>query len=172
MNKGDRIKLVRIRKGLSQIELANKIGISKQNLYKYENSIITNIPSDKIEAIARVCDTTPAYIMGWEGLSNQKTSEMRPAFTLSQEEKELIIAFREFPADYKLKVTKLIEDIKAEIEKDKKLEMLIKQNEELMYGRAVAYGGETANVVLTPEASAKIDEYIRQEEEREDNDLL
>ena len=66
MNKGERIKKIRIEKGFSQTELANLAGISKQNLYKYENSIITNIPSDKIEAIARLCDTTPAYIMGWE----------------------------------------------------------------------------------------------------------
>ena len=159
----------------SQIELANKIGISKQNLYKYENSIITNIPSDKIEAIARVCDTTPAYIMGWEGLSNHKTSEMSSAFTLSQEEKDLIISFREFSDEYKSKAIKLIEDIKAEIEKDKKLDMLIRQNQELMYGRAVAYGGETAEVVLTPEDDAKIDEYLKQEQERiekEGEDIL
>ena len=66
MNKGERIKKIRTEKGFSQTELANLAGISKQNLYKYENSIITNIPSDKIETIARLCDTTPAYIMGWE----------------------------------------------------------------------------------------------------------
>lgn len=96
-------------------------------------------------------------------------------FTLSQEEKELIIAFREFSSDYKLKVTKLIEDVKTEIEKDKKLDMLMRQNQELMYGRAVAYGGETAEAVLTPEDDAKIDEYIKQEQERikrEGDDIL
>ena len=52
--------------GLSQVELADKIGVSKQTLYKYENDIITNIPSDKIEAIAKVTGATPAEIMGWE----------------------------------------------------------------------------------------------------------
>lgn len=62
---GQRIKTLRHNAGLSQVELAKQIGVSKQTLYKYENDIVTNIPSDKIEAIAYVLDTTPAYIMGW-----------------------------------------------------------------------------------------------------------
>ena len=28
--------------------------------------VITNIPSDKVEAIAEILKTTPAYLMGWE----------------------------------------------------------------------------------------------------------
>ena len=62
---GLRIKELRHRLGLTQTDLAKLIGVSKQNLYKYENGIITNIPSDKIEAIAHVLHTTPAFLMGW-----------------------------------------------------------------------------------------------------------
>ena len=65
MTKGERIRKLRDSAELNQVELAQKIGVSKQTLYKYENDIITNIPSDKIESIARVCGSTPAYIMGW-----------------------------------------------------------------------------------------------------------
>lgn len=63
---GERIKYLRNKLGLSQVEFADKIGISKQSLYKYENNIITNIPSDKIEAIAHLCKVSPSYLMGWE----------------------------------------------------------------------------------------------------------
>ena len=63
---GKRIKALRESLNISQIELAERIGVSKQNLYKYENGIITNIPSDKIEAIAKALDTTPAHLMGWD----------------------------------------------------------------------------------------------------------
>ena len=66
MTRGARIKNAREQAGLSQIELAERIAVTKQNMYKYENDIITNIPSDKIEAIANALHTTPAYIMGWE----------------------------------------------------------------------------------------------------------
>ena len=66
MNIGDRIKTLRMNRDLSQTELAEKIGVSKQTLYKYENSLITNIPSDKIELLARYLGSSPAVLMGWE----------------------------------------------------------------------------------------------------------
>lgn len=65
MKIGERIKHRREELGIGQTQLANLIGSSKQNLYKYENSIITNIPADKVEAIAKALYTTPAYLMGW-----------------------------------------------------------------------------------------------------------
>ena len=48
MTKGERIKKLRKSMGFSQVEFADRIGVSKQTLYKYENDIVTNIPSDKI----------------------------------------------------------------------------------------------------------------------------
>lgn len=66
MTKGSRIKALRESAGLSQVALAQMIGVSKQTLYKYENDIITNIPSDKIEEIAKAVGVDPSYIMGWE----------------------------------------------------------------------------------------------------------
>jgi len=65
MKLGERIKLLRNKKGLTQEELGKAIGSTKQNIYKYENGIITNIPSDKLEEIAKCLDTSPAYLMGW-----------------------------------------------------------------------------------------------------------
>lgn len=62
---GKRIKHHREAAGFSQVEFASKIGVSKQTLYKYENDIITNIPSDKIETAAAVLGMSPAALMGW-----------------------------------------------------------------------------------------------------------
>lgn len=66
MTVGERIKSIRESKGIAQIDLANATKISKQNIYKYENNIITNIPSDKIELIANYLEVSPSAIMGWE----------------------------------------------------------------------------------------------------------
>lgn len=66
MTVGERIKEIRLRLKMSQVAFADKINVSKQTLYKYENNIITNIPSDKIEAVASIGHISPAYIMGWE----------------------------------------------------------------------------------------------------------
>lgn len=66
MTIGERIKKRRTSLGISQVSLADKVSISKQSLYKYENGIITHIPSDKISQIADALDITPSYLMGWD----------------------------------------------------------------------------------------------------------
>lgn len=73
---GERIKLQRLEKGLSQVELSKKIGVSKQTLYKYENNIITNIPSDNIEKICSALNLSPAYLMGWENNLTPSTADL------------------------------------------------------------------------------------------------
>lgn len=71
MTIGERIKSLRESKKITQTELAEKLGTTKQNIYKYENGIITNIPSDKIELIAKCFNVSPGYIMGWEEENDQ-----------------------------------------------------------------------------------------------------
>lgn len=71
MTVGERIKEVREKTGMSQVDFADKINVSKQTLYKYENNLITNIPSDKIEAVAKVGGVSPAYLMGWEEIDSR-----------------------------------------------------------------------------------------------------
>lgn len=66
MSIGDRIKQLRESHSLTQEELAKKLDTSKQTIYKYENHIITNIPSDKIEILAKVFKVSPIYLMGWD----------------------------------------------------------------------------------------------------------
>ena len=75
MTIGERIKEIRDRTNMSQVDFADKINVSKQTLYKYENDIITNIPSDKIEAIASIGNISPAYIMGWDEISSLNTKK-------------------------------------------------------------------------------------------------
>lgn len=72
MTKGQRIKLLRDSISMSQVDMADRIGVSKQTLYKYENDIVTNIPSDKIEEIAKLVGVEPSFIMGWEESSEAK----------------------------------------------------------------------------------------------------
>ena len=78
MTKGERIRLRREQLGITQTQLAEAIGSTKQNVYKYENNVISNIPSDKIEAIAAVLQTEPAYLMGWEVKDADSPSEKDP----------------------------------------------------------------------------------------------
>ena len=70
MNIGDLIKQRRLSLDYTLEEVAKQVGTSKQTIHRYETGIISNIPSDKIEALAKVLQTTPAYLMGWETESN------------------------------------------------------------------------------------------------------
>lgn len=66
MTIGERIKEKRLEKRMSLEKLANAASVARQTIYKYENNLITNIPTDKIEAIAKVLNVSPGFLMGWE----------------------------------------------------------------------------------------------------------
>ena len=65
MSIGQNIKKYRLSRGYTLDEVAKKIGISRQTMSRYETGVISNIPSDKIEAIARALDISPALLMDW-----------------------------------------------------------------------------------------------------------
>lgn len=71
------IKREREKAGISQTDFAKMIKVTKQTLYKYEQGIITNIPSNKIEEIANVLGVSPSYIMGWEDTTEQPTPKRK-----------------------------------------------------------------------------------------------
>lgn len=75
---GDRIRQLRDQLGLTQEDVAKRVGVAIQTIYKYENGIVTNIPSDKIENIAKALETTPAYLMGWEPDPSSEESNKSP----------------------------------------------------------------------------------------------
>nr|DAD85668.1 MAG TPA: helix-turn-helix domain protein [Siphoviridae sp. ctP6113] len=75
MDKGSRIKAAREAAGLTQEELGTLCGTTKQTIFKYENNIVTNIPTDRMEKIAEVLNVTPAYLMGWEGFALESIIE-------------------------------------------------------------------------------------------------
>lgn len=70
MTVGDRIRQIRQNQDITQQELADYVGVSKQAIYKYENNIVTNIPMDKVDAIAKRLKVSPAYLMGLEKSSD------------------------------------------------------------------------------------------------------
>lgn len=76
------IKSLRKKKNMTLEELAEKVGTSKQTIQRYESGKISNIPSDKIELLAKYLDTTPAKLMGWE-ISRESESEIITTFALN-----------------------------------------------------------------------------------------
>ena len=64
MKTGERIKLTRKEKHISAEELAAAANISPATIYRYENGDISEVPADKVEAIASALNTTVPYLTG------------------------------------------------------------------------------------------------------------
>lgn len=73
---GERIKQLRLEKNLTLEQLAERIGSTRQTVHRYETGEISNIPSDKIELIAKSLMSSPAYIMGWSSFLTKKDFEL------------------------------------------------------------------------------------------------
>lgn len=72
MNIGDRVRLLREKKGMTQEELATKLGYkSKSSVTHIENG--RDIPRSMVVKLADILNTTPSYLMGWE--DNSETTD-------------------------------------------------------------------------------------------------
>lgn len=74
----ENIKSKRIERKMTLEDLAKSVGVSRQTIQRYESGVIGNIPSDKIELIARALDTSPAYLMGWEQIDSNFSGKEAP----------------------------------------------------------------------------------------------
>lgn len=77
---GERINQLRLRRNMTMTELAEKIGETKQTIYKYEKGVVTNIPLVKIEAIAKALNCPPVALTGWV----EQEPEKKPDLTHEQ----------------------------------------------------------------------------------------
>jgi len=68
----ENIKMYRNRCNLTLEEVANKLGVSKATLQRYESGVISNIPSEKIERLAEIFGITPAQLMGWDEIKDEQ----------------------------------------------------------------------------------------------------
>lgn len=64
MTMGEKIKMLRLQKGMSQEELGKKIGVQKAAINKYEKGIVVNLKRSTIASLASALDVTPIYLMG------------------------------------------------------------------------------------------------------------
>lgn len=76
MTVGERIKMLRTEQHMTLEDVAKGIGTSRATVSKYENGAITNIPLDKIEAIAKLFGVASSYLTGWTDSRNINDGEM------------------------------------------------------------------------------------------------
>lgn len=65
MTVGQRIKIKREEKGLSQKELANLIGYESKSAMSYVEADKRELPFDKLSEVAKVLGVSPNWLLGW-----------------------------------------------------------------------------------------------------------
>lgn len=73
-----RIKECRLKYGFTQEELADKLGLKKSAIAKYENGRVENIKRTTIEEMANIFECNPSYLMGWDDADMQSYTENDP----------------------------------------------------------------------------------------------
>lgn len=68
MTTGARMKAQRKLLGIPIENIATALGVSVATVYRYENGEIEKVPGSILEPLAKVLQTTPAYLMGEENI--------------------------------------------------------------------------------------------------------
>jgi transcriptional regulator with XRE-family HTH domain len=81
---GTRIRISRIDKGISQVDLGKAIRVSFQQIQKYERGY-NRLSATKLRLIAEALDTTPNDLLGWDGKGNVSGPFDQGAYALAKE---------------------------------------------------------------------------------------
>ena len=70
MTTGEKIKMLRVKKGMSQEELGKKVGVQKAAINKYEKGIVVNL---KMSTIAKLADALSSSVVSTKQPHNSGT---------------------------------------------------------------------------------------------------
>ena len=121
MSIGTRIKERREELGLTQQELADRMGYkSKVSISNVEHDH-EDLTSTRVQKFAKALETTPAYLMGWQSVGDVMHALLSGnREDISQEEKTMLDHFRRITPQTQKIVTNIIDTEYAEIiEKEK-----------------------------------------------------
>lgn len=66
MTFGEKIKALRLERGMTLEQVGDLVGVGKSTVRKWESGQIANMRRDKIALLAKALGTTPGFLMGWE----------------------------------------------------------------------------------------------------------
>lgn len=83
---GDKIKELRTKKGWSQDELAEKMGMTRANISNYERGLNKSIPSETLKKFADKFGVSADYLLGKTENSDKPESEFMQRLELSDKD--------------------------------------------------------------------------------------
>lgn len=92
---GEKIKRLRLERGMTMEQVANIVGVGKSTVRKWETGMIANMGRDKISRLAGALGTTPADLMGWDEPPKPILSPSEPKLT--ERDELLLQLFKQLP---------------------------------------------------------------------------
>ena len=102
MEFGERLRELRLKNNMTLDDVAERLGVKRPAIYKYEHGIIKNPRRETILALAKIFRVSPAYLLGIDGNKNKTAAVKIPVLGnvvagLPLEAVENIIDYEEIP---------------------------------------------------------------------------
>lgn len=136
-----RIQGRRLELNLSYQALADRTGLSKSTLQRYETGDIMNIPLSKIDILAQGLQTSPLYLLGWEDK------------VIEPEEMEIIEAYRAQP-----QLHEAVGKVLGIYNEDEEYIKFLKEREKYIKSIAQPYAAADGDITNLDEAQRLFDE--------------
>lgn len=91
MSIGKRIKERRKELGFNADYIAEKLGVSRSTVFRYEKGDIEKLPTEILEQLAVILKTSPGYLMGWE--ENNGEELLNYFQQLNESRQEIVLDF-------------------------------------------------------------------------------
>lgn len=78
MNMGEKIRALRLERGLTLQALGDRVGVGASTVRKWETGFIETVRADKVQKLATALNTTAAYLMGWTEDANPSYKNVEP----------------------------------------------------------------------------------------------
>ncbi len=108
MTIGEMIATRRKELGLTLEEIGCAVGVGKSTVKKWESGYIANMRRDKIAALAKILQLSPAEFIGDE---SENTPPKQSEVILTSDEKRLLDCYRSFNEDGQKKVLDTVSDM-------------------------------------------------------------
>lgn len=179
----DRIRNRREELGMSQQELADKLGYKSRSAINKIEQGLRDINQSKVAAFANALHTTPAYLMGWSDENGNTVHNQKDGILIQDTiEREIIEIYRNLAPEAKDNARKYIgyllfqqqekeEDAAREAEKQRMLDELRKiedqeEFEKLLTASYAAWGGQHGTVKLTEEGLKEFIKLIKEDQKK------
>lgn len=133
MEIGERIKRRREELGITVDEVAKRLGKHRATIYRYESDEIRTLPTDVLEPLAVILETTPAALMGWGNFDAPKVNAFSTSPAYSPSEDTLIKKYRALDEHGKRIVDMVIDEETARMVEAQQVQELEPQNSQMSY---------------------------------------